>query len=95
MLICVCVPDNVSVAAPLEPAAIAAPPERLTVTVPCRTVSCTVARLTSPSVVLIPVMARAVSSLTVLLPGTVFTGAALVVITVMEITASAEYWAPS
>src|SRR5437660_4118651 len=54
---------------------IVAPPARFTVTVPFVTASCTVLRLPSTSVTLMPPTASAVSSLTTCAPGTVFTGA--------------------
>ena len=86
-LICVCVPLSVSVALPLAPALIAAPPASVTLSVPWLTVSCVLARLPSTSLTLIGLplallKASAVSSLTVCAPGTVLTGASLVTVIV-------------
>ena len=68
----------------MAPALIVAPPVRVTVSVPCATVTRVVATLLSASLTLMawaPVKVSAVSSFTVWAPGTVFTGAVLAGVT--------------
>ncbi|MCY1381475.1 hypothetical protein D9M69_693860 [compost metagenome] len=77
-------PARVSVALPLAPAEIVAPPPRSTVSVPLATLNWVVARLPSTSTTLMPVIGRAVSSSTPWAPGTVLTGASLTGVTVIE-----------
>ena len=68
-------PLRVRVAEPLLPALMLAAPAKVTVTVPFVTPSCTVLRLPSTSLTLIPARLSGVSSFTLCAPGTVFTGA--------------------
>ena len=85
----VSVPLSVKVLVPLAPALMVAAPLKVTVTVPCVTVSWVVARLPSTSVTLIrlgPVIANAVSSSTLTAAGAVFTGASLILLTVILTT---------
>ena len=89
------VPDSVKVALLLAPALMVAPPARLTVTRPLATVRRVVARLPSTSLTLTPAMASATSSVAACAPGTVLTGASLITITLIVVTAATELKTPS
>ncbi len=82
-MICVSLPDKVSVALPLAPALMVAPPARLTFSVPLATASCVVDRLPSTSLTEMPAIGSEASSFTVCAPGTVFTGPSFTEVTVM------------
>ena len=86
-LIWLALPLRVRVDEPFTPAPMVAPPVRVTVRAPWLTLSRVVTRLLSTSATLMPVMASAVSSLTVCAPGTVLTGASLTLVTV-----TATFW---
>ena len=84
-------PLIVRVFVPLAPALMLALPLKVTLRVPLPTVSWVLARLPSTSVTVIrlpPVMASAVSSATVAVAGTVFTGASLAAATVRLVVAT-------
>ncbi len=67
----------------MAPALILAAPLNVTFSVPLVTASCTVDRLPSTSLTLMPAMGRDVFSLTVCAPGTVLSGLSLAALTVM------------